>query len=370
MKKLLFICAILYANQSNSQCSPDYDKKDKTTKTENKSWFCKVFVENRFGTENKKDLDWYCDIQYARLTNQNWLIFSLMKEVKLENAGFEGQYNPVKGKNVILAFANGQKLTFKSDFVKNESKYSGVGDYKTNISVYVALNKDRIAQIKKLYDESNIDALDITLNDQNGIQRGIKDGKSEKTEEKFRCFFEYIDKNNLYAMNEQDLNDLPPNPNVPDNLPTNQETNKVSFTLVENVENTSKEVLYKRAKNWVTNFTKDDKFSIDNIEEGKICKTISTKMTYNVGNGKKETDINFYYIIILIKDNKYKVELTDIIEQGSKGEKIAIEENLVRLSDMPKTLKYVNQLIYEDADKVLQSIKKGMISDAKTNSDW
>lgn len=371
LNKFLFLLSILmFQNLLYSQCKPDYDKKDKTTKSENKSWYCKVFVENRFGIENKKDLEWYCDIQYARLANQNWLIFSLMKDVKMANAGFESQYTPVKGKNVVLAFSNGQKITFKSDFVKNESKYSGANEFKTNIGIYVALDKNKILQLKKSFDSSNIDALDISLNDNNGIQRGIKDGKSENTEEKFNCFFEYIDKNNLYAMSEQDLNDLPPNPNVPESLPINQETNKVSFTLVENIENTPKDVLYKRAKNWITNYSKDDKFSIDNIEEGKICKTITSKMTYNVGNGKKESDINHYYLTILIKDNKFKVELTDIIEQGSTGEKITLEDNLLKLISMPKTTKYVNQLIFEDADRLLQSIKKGMSSQVKTSSDW
>ncbi len=367
---LLFFAALIPAWSLSQTCKPDYDKPDKISKLENKAWDC-ILYETGLGNSLINSSDWYLSIQFGRFGNVNAVsIFVSKYEESAQNAALESKFSGEKGKEYALAFTKGEPLTLVVHSTSTSTKMNNLlGKLVTTTILTTALTDDLINDFKSRFEGGELNAVQVMLKGDVNLSKEIKPNKAANAKEKFSCFYDFNSKNKLKKVEEPELNNLPPNPNVPETLPIDTTTNKISFSGVVTVEGTSKDKLFERAKSWMVNYYKNEQFSINNKEEGRIAREGMFEKTYNIGNGKTSTDKNIYRITISVKEGRYKYELTDFVGDDGKAPE-PLERALERLANYTKFTKYVNQQIYEGVDEVLVSMKKAMSADPSAQDDW
>lgn len=108
-------------------------------------------------------------------------------------------------------------------------------------------------------------------------------------------------------------------------MPINEETGKVTYTLIKEVPEVSKDELFLRAMTWVNQTYNSGKSVIQfsDKESGKIMGKANVDalgkalgMVYKIGYFS-------YSFTIQVKDGKYKYEVTDIFHNTIEPEKIA-----------------------------------------------
>ena len=120
----------------------------------------------------------------------------------------------------------------------------------------------------------------------------------------------------------------------------------------------------------MTNYYKNEQFSINSKEDGRITREGVFRKTYLYASGaSKELRYN-YTLSIFIKDGKYKYEITDLANTAEDGKGWGVEVDFEATESLPKFTKYMNQQIYEGVDVVIKSLKAAMLVDAKSSSDW
>lgn len=94
-------------------------------------------------------------------------------------------------------------------------------------------------------------------------------------------------------------------------VPLDSMTNKVCYSGIVNVDSTTKDVIYSKAREWftVTFASANDVIQMDSKDQiiGKAFQNI-----YVTSMGMQVKTRMFYTVKIYIKDNKYRYEITDI----------------------------------------------------------
>jgi hypothetical protein len=146
-------------------------------------------------------------------------------------------------------------------------------------------------------------------------------------------------------------------------LPVDAETQKVSFTHVQDVVG-SKDELYIRAKIWFVNAFKDaqEVIQLDDKENGIIMGKGILNINYQV-LGTTITDRINFTISIRVKDNKFKAEITDMkqISETAKTD-TAIESYNEDKLNKNKIIQKVIASTIEQTEKTIASIKNTMAS--------
>ncbi len=155
-------------------------------------------------------------------------------------------------------------------------------------------------------------------------------------------------------------------------LPTDPETKKITYQEAITLEGISKSDLFERAKNWMTETYKTNKFDLENATEGKVQHEgyFTIMLTYDF-KYKTEYDV-LYNLTMQVKDGKYRYIITDFKIYNSKnGRKTA--EGLegyyakARTSNKPEI---VNQVTAE-LNKLTTELKTAMeTGKQKDKSDW
>lgn len=152
---------------------------------------------------------------------------------------------------------------------------------------------------------------------------------------------------------------------IPDKLPIDKTTKKITFEEVVNIPETAKDVLYERAKNWLIKYTKNSEFITDDRLNGEIIKKGSFTKMFG-----RESNEFIYVFTILFKDNKYKYTLTDIVISDGKTT-IEIENALEAYKQRTALIKDVNQKTIEGVMDAINNLKETMIQNTQKNdSDW
>ncbi|MFM2225492.1 MAG: hypothetical protein RJA07_1694 [Bacteroidota bacterium] len=371
MKKLILLLIAVFPLLTNGQdCKPDYSKVDKITKTQNVVWKFDEFYHVTLGDAFVDPEKIFLNLSIGRYGSVNAISLTIVKEEDSKNkATFESAYHAVKGNQFVLGTKGGTPLVFTADEVNNESKVSDVFGLVTTVTLSSYIKTEDLEKIKSVLTTSPIDAVRVALSGGVNIQKNIREKKGNKMLEKFVCFFDFNDKNKIAVPEEPNWNNLPPNPNVPENLPIDTTTNKITFTDVVLTNGVSKEQLYERAKAWMINYYKSDQFSINDKEAGRLTKEGMFTKTYNGREGKTSTTNHFYNITIYIKEGKYKYVISDLTGDDGKT-KMTLESVYKTIVNYPKLTKYVNQQIYEGVDEVIKSLKTAMASNLKKTNDW
>lgn len=138
---------------------------------------------------------------------------------------------------------------------------------------------------------------------------------------------------------------------------------KVTYTNVVSVENSSKEDLYLRAKKWfVSNYrSAQDVIQLDDKENGEIIGKGIFRITYY----SRDPNIR-HTVSILVKDNRYKYIITDLLYEDKQSDKFPIE-------NFPRSWAGKKKL-YETIDykvtALIKSIELAMITKPQSQSDW
>ena len=155
-------------------------------------------------------------------------------------------------------------------------------------------------------------------------------------------------------------------------LPTDPETKKITFQETITLEAISKADLFERAKSWMTNYYKTNKFDMLNEADSKIVHegSLAIMLTYDF-KYKAEYDV-LYNITMQAKDGRYRYNITDFkIYNVKNGRKTA--ETLegyyakARTTNKPEI---VNQVTAE-LNKLTTELKTAMeTGKQKDKNDW
>jgi len=162
------------------------------------------------------------------------------------------------------------------------------------------------------------------------------------------------------------------------------ENNKITFTKIIDVEETSAGELFVRARKWLSDYYNSAETIIDleDKEQGIIIAKPLGQVGINSTFGLVYVKMN-YTINLYVKDNKYKYEITDLIHEATPSshnnysrartpmEAIILDDMLYRRNGKVinktanwkiGTIKHVQQIAYD--------LEKGMQSPIISNSDW
>lgn len=350
-------------------CKPDLDKSDKITRKENKAWES-IIYESGFGNSLINTSDWRLKLQFGRYGAQNMVTLFLEKiEESAQNSSFESQYKGEKGREYFFAFSQGEPIKLIVQATTTASKMDNLfGKLVTTVTLTSVLTDNNIEDFKSHFDNGSLSAVRVSMAGDLKFEKEVKDKKATTAKEKFTCFYDFNSNNKIIVPDEPELNNLPPNPNVPEIMPRDATTEKVSFTDVVTVSDATKDQLFNRAKSWMTNYYKNEQFAINNKEEGRLTREGMFAKTYNQGNGKTSTDKHNYNISVFIKDGKYKYEITDLV--ANDGKELEKVYEMLQVINRPKLIRYVNQQIYEGVEEVVKSLKAAMLVDPKSKTDW
>jgi hypothetical protein len=162
------------------------------------------------------------------------------------------------------------------------------------------------------------------------------------------------------------------------NWPIDKETGKITFTEVVTIDSATKNDLYLRAREWFAKTYNDSKevIQVDDKETGKII----GKAIYRVNVhsfGIHPGGIVNYTILLLVKDGRYKYEITDLYHEGGQsglgsGGNLANEKSAC--GNFMLTQKYfseIKQQSYDQTISLIDSLKLAMKSKSLTkNENW
>jgi hypothetical protein len=152
-------------------------------------------------------------------------------------------------------------------------------------------------------------------------------------------------------------------------LPTDSVTNKVAFTVVQDVASTSQSELYSRAKIWFVNNFRDAKevVQLDDKENGLIMGKGNFYVSYGFMGLPVSERMNFT-VSIRVKDNKFKAQITgmQLRSEPSKYQPTAIDTPVeLYNTEKPNKNKTIQKIIaatIEQSNKILTSITSSMAS--------
>ena len=156
------------------------------------------------------------------------------------------------------------------------------------------------------------------------------------------------------------------------NLPVDSETKKITFQETVDIDSLSKDILYERAKQWIKNYYKSDRYDMNDVVKSRLMKEsyFVIKLTYDY---KYKSDNNVTYMLTLeCKEGKYRYTLTDFkfynVKSGPKTE-LPLEASYAKLNTQNKgeAVTQINAevpLIIEDMKKFMST---GLI---KNKDDW
>jgi acyl-CoA synthetase (AMP-forming)/AMP-acid ligase II len=359
-----FLLILIGLKNFGDNCKPDLDQKDKINNTRNVAWQTEIY-ETPFGASMINTSELNLKVQFGRYGDQNILsLFFTKDEASAQNATFESQYKGEKGNEYVFGFSSGDPIKFNADQVNNNTKLNNItGKLVTTIIISTILSEKTIIDLKQKLDQSNLSAIRVNFAGAQRFEKDIKDRKSENFKNKFLCFFDFNSKNPIVIVNENSSSSKVVK------LPINKETNKITYTEVVSVDSVSKDILYNRAKIWMVNYFKNENFSIQNLEEGKLVKTASFPVTYDIGKGFTSTEQNTFNLSVSVKDGKYKYELTDFV--ADNGIQKSPCENGFKLMENNKQLyqKTVDSF-YKEVESLITKLKENMKQDMKLKEDW
>lgn len=157
------------------------------------------------------------------------------------------------------------------------------------------------------------------------------------------------------------------------NFPVDSVTNKISFTKVMQLDSTSKKEIYNRAKDYIIYAYRsaNDVIQLDNFEDGKIIAKGYSEFLGGWVFGNAMDGKVWFTLIIQMKDNKYRYEITNIVHEGYPGRgSFGPLENLDMRSRpfawTKKVMEKFRQRIYTDILLVVTTLEKQMQNPTST----
>lgn len=160
-------------------------------------------------------------------------------------------------------------------------------------------------------------------------------------------------------------------------LPVDSETQKVSFVSIVDVNNVSQSELHNRAKVWFINSFRDSKevIQLDDKENGILIGKGNSIITYSATLVTMTENISFK-VVIRVKDNKYRAEITDIVLRSEPNQFQAsaistpVEMYNAEKPNKNKTIQKIIAAIIDKTETTMLSIKKDMAASPVALKDF
>jgi len=161
-------------------------------------------------------------------------------------------------------------------------------------------------------------------------------------------------------------------------LPINDETGKISFEEVVEIEGSNKDELYDRGREWfITKYVSaEDVLQLEDKENGKLIGKAISSIPYKSMGANANMPIR-YTIKIYFKEGRYKVVITDYLLGGlSANDATPIEEIVLNLDSKKKRLqKLYGQYkigVLDAGNDLLKDLKTYMskTTEIKKTDDW
>jgi hypothetical protein len=161
-------------------------------------------------------------------------------------------------------------------------------------------------------------------------------------------------------------------PVLAQSLPIDNETKKITFQETVPLDSVSREEIYNRTKEWMANFYKTNKYTLDDKANFKVGQdgSFEIQLTYDF-KYKSQNNVN-YTILIAQKEGKYRYTITDFkfynLKLGAKTAQ-SLEVTVSKMSGQNKG-EVVTQVNKEVSD-VITNLKKFMVTGKPENKeDW
>ena len=159
------------------------------------------------------------------------------------------------------------------------------------------------------------------------------------------------------------------------NLPIDTTNGVVTYAEIIKLENAPKNELYLRGKEWFarTFVSANDVIQLDDRETGKIIGKGFTKSSYKGAMGVVVLVDISYTISLVVKENRYRYEITSLSATHLAGNKITANECLDWINSKKAGKSMVLRLMqsFDDVANGLSfSLKKAMVNAAKSKDEF
>lgn len=203
----LIIISLLVQKITHAQCKPDLKEEDKISGAENIVWETSVW-ETSFGSSLGQDVllgsatNLSMRIQIGHYGSTNLIsLFITKSEGSNLAANFESLLKADQQSQVILAFEGMQEPYTFGGLISNNTDYDKLfGEYVTKVTISKTINIEDLEIIKSYFKDHEVKAIRVLLSGTQKLEQEIKTNKASKIQDKFNCFFEYVEQNpNLFS---------------------------------------------------------------------------------------------------------------------------------------------------------------------------
>ncbi|MFN6943893.1 MAG: DUF4468 domain-containing protein [Cytophagaceae bacterium] len=158
-------------------------------------------------------------------------------------------------------------------------------------------------------------------------------------------------------------------------LPVDEETGKITFAEVVQVDNNSKDELFQKARNF--GVYKKENVLVDDAKEGTFKTKGQFKVVYpSPMRGMNHEGVVNYTITIFVKDGRYRYEITDLVHSSPKGNGGKLEGNLPECGKYTLTLAgwgTIKKEAQAEMLRIIENLKQDMSKvpvQQKKKDDW
>jgi hypothetical protein len=187
--------ALISAAAGLSQsCKPDASSRDKITKEVVNEWVQNLYQTGMMAqmTVTTSEVDIFATI--ARIGSSNTINIVLTKQESNANRALvESAFRAEKGNKFLLGFKDGAPLIFTADNVGNGTSADMFGKLNTKVVLVAHVSDADLSAMRTALTAQPVDAVRIMLSNDLTIEKSVKDNDGKKLQEKFGCFFKYLE---------------------------------------------------------------------------------------------------------------------------------------------------------------------------------
>jgi hypothetical protein len=203
---LAFAC--LGSADANAQnCKPDLSREDRISKERVEVW-AQVLSETGFGAKVVGTTEVGITASVGRYGSRNAINLQIQKkEESRQKVEFESSYRSAAGKPFYFGFTSGSPLAFVVTEVSDDTRVGGLVATKavTTVVLSAVVSDADLSAFREALTSRQIDAVRLELGGNLRIEKTVSDKNGKRMMEKFRCFYQSLDR----ARTEM--------PSVPDN---------------------------------------------------------------------------------------------------------------------------------------------------------
>lgn len=155
-------------------------------------------------------------------------------------------------------------------------------------------------------------------------------------------------------------------------LTPDPETNKFQYQETVSIDSLSKDDLYERAKEWMTNYFKTNKFDVNDKANYTLGHEGNFQVSYTYDFKYKSENTVLFTLTLNEKDGKYRYTISDFkIYDNKTGPKTAQPLEVYYPKMKTNTKKEFTANFTQEVNKLIENLKAGMAAAKQEDKeDW